>query len=317
MILNNANSLLDYEKVSPAYLQKIKNSKLPKDYLRGLRPTQRDIFLAASDARFRVVVAGRRFGKTALAITELIYEAQRGHKRLCWYIAPTYRMAKDLVWEDLKEAIPPEMIHKINETNLEIVLRGSRSKISLRGADKPDSLRGKGLNFVIFDEAADIHEDTWFKVIYPALTDKKGSALFIGTPKGYNWFYDLFVHAEDNEPLWRAFSFTTAEGGNVSPEELEYAKATLSKKQYEQEFEASFQTLSNVIYSAFSRNKNVDSDVDYYGGDILIGMDFNVNPMSAVVGNACGNQLHIFDEIEIPNGNTELMCEEILSNICN
>jgi hypothetical protein len=290
--------------------QPTKEELLKRYSLDGLTRPQRNIFCCGWKYRFRVVVAGRRFGKTVLGITEALHEAQTNAKQLIWYIAPTYRMAKDLVWEDLKEAIPPEMIAYKNEAELSITLKGTKSKIVLKGADNPDSLRGKGLNFVIFDEAADITEETWFKVIYPALTDKQGSALFIGTPKGFNWFYDLFMFAAANDN-WKAFSYTTEQGGNVSIEELEYAKQTLSEKQYAQEFLASFETLSNCVYSAFDRTKNVTKGVEDYDMELMIGMDFNVNPMSAVVGSRITDQLHIFDEIEIINGNTELMCEEI------
>jgi hypothetical protein len=279
------------------------------DYdIRGLTKPQRRIFLDQS--RFRVVVAGRRFGKTILGVTECLYEAQSRTKALIWYIAPTYRMAKELVWEELKEAVPPHMIASKNEAELSITLKGFNSKIVLKGADNPDSLRGKGLDFVVFDEVADITEQTWFKVIYPALTDKQGKGLFIGTPKGYNWFYDLYAYAQ-TAPNWSAFTYTTAQGGNVTQQELEYAKETLSHKQYIQEFEASFQTLSNTVYSAFDRNNNTDLGVEDVGETIYMGMDFNVNPMSAVIGSRVTNQLHIFDEIEIVNGNTEEMCEEI------
>lgn len=277
--------------------------------LDGFTKPQRKIFLNGS--RFRVVVAGRRFGKTVLGVSECLYEAQRGTNRLIWYIAPTYRMAKELVWEELKSAIPAHMIASKNESELSIRIKGYNSKIVLKGADNPDSLRGKGLDFAVFDEAADIDgESTWFKVIYPALTDRMGNALFIGTPKGYNWFYDLYVSAE-SDASWSTFTYTTAQGGNVSLRELEYARKTLSPKHYAQEFEASFETLSNRVYDTFDRRKNVDAGVEDLGGDILIGMDFNVDPMSAVVGSRVTDQFHQWDEITILNGSTEEMCMEI------
>jgi len=286
-----------------------KRSHHPGYDLRNLTRPQRRIFL--SKARFRVVVAGRRFGKTVLGVTECLYEAQSGTKKLVWYIAPTYRMAKELVWEELKESIPPEMIAKKNESELSITIKGFKSKIVLKGADNPDSLRGKGLDFVVFDEAADITDDTWYKVIYPALTDKQGSALFIGTPKGFNWFYDLYMYGLHNKG-WMSYSYTTAEGGNVTKDELSYAKNTLSKKQYDQEFNASFETLSNTVYSSFNHLENIDKGVDDYGDkEIMVGMDFNVCPMSAVIGTRVADQFHQFDEIEILNGNTEEMCEEL------
>lgn len=282
--------------------------------LNGLTKPQRKIFL--STARFRIVVAGRRFGKTCLAITECLYHAQLATNQLIWYIAPTYRMAKELAWEELKEAIPQNMVASKNESELTITIKGYNSKIVLKGADNPDSLRGKGLNFVVFDETADISADTWFKVIYPALTDKQGSALFIGTPKGYDWFYDLYMYGLYTL-TWEVFTYTTAQGGNVTLEELEYAKSTLSPKHYRQEFEASFETLMNTVYSSFNRNSNVDTGVEDIGSDIYVGMDFNVDPMSAVIGSRVTNQLHIFDEIEIMNGSTEEMCEEIKSRYPN
>jgi len=275
---------------------------------------QRKIMLYGANYRFRVVVAGRRFGKTVLGVTECLYHAQKAPKQLVWYIAPTYRMAKELVWEELKEAIPKENIAYKNESELSITLKNCGSKIVLKGADNPDTLRGKGLNFVVFDEVADISSETWFKVIYPALTDKQGHALFIGTPKGYNWFYDLYLFAQNPQNnQWFSFSYTTVQGGNVTPEELEYAKKAMSHKQYQQEFEASFETLMDRVYSSFNRHQNIDSGVDDYGLPVLIGMDFNINPMSAVLAQRINNELHIFDEIEIQNGNTEEMCRELIN----
>jgi phage terminase large subunit len=290
-----------------------------QDYsLTSLTKPQRKIMLYGSTYRFRVVVAGRRFGKTVLGVTECLYHAQKAPKQLVWYIAPTYRMAKELVWEELKEAIPKENIAYKNESELSITLKNGGSKIVLKGADNPDTLRGKGLNFVVFDEVADISSETWFKVIYPALTDKQGHALFIGTPKGYNWFYDLFLFAQSEEnPNWYAFSYTTSQGGNVTPQELEYAKMAMSHKQYQQEFEASFETLMDRVYSAFDRHQNVDPGVADYGQPLLVGMDFNINPMSAVIAQRVANELHVFNEIEISNGNTDEMCRELIARYPN
>ncbi len=284
------------------------DAKFSEDVARGLTRPQKEIFYC--DKRFRVVVAGRRFGKTVLGVNECLYAARSGLNQIIWYIAPTYRMAKDLVWEDLKNSVPSEMVASKNESELSITLKGYNSKITLKGADNPDSLRGKGLNFVVFDEAADITEKTWYEVIYPALTDKQGSALFIGTPKGYNWFYDLYSDAKHTDN-WKAFSFTTAQGGNVPEEELEAAKLKMSDKQFKQEFLASFETLANRVYLSFDREYNVDSDVEDLGTEIHIGMDFNVAPMTATLSSKCGDQLHTFDEISLMNSNTEEMAMEI------
>lgn len=129
-------------------------------------------------ARFRVVVAGRRWGKTALSRVLMITHAKLPRQKI-WYIAPTYRMAKQIMWTDLLEAIPKRWIRKVNETSLSITLING-TKIELKGADKADSLRGVGINFLVLDEFQDMSEDTWVKALRPTLADTGGSAIFIG-----------------------------------------------------------------------------------------------------------------------------------------
>lgn len=263
-----------------------------------------------SGARFRVVVAGRRFGKTFLALVYLLQAAGEPGS-ICWYIAPTYRQAKQIAWKLLKRLLALNLDGlKVNETDLTIEFQNG-SEISLRGADNPDSLRGVSLNACVLDEYADMDEAAWSEVIRPALADKMGSALFIGTPKGFNHFYDLWSAAHSREN-WAAWSFTTAQGGNVAIEEIEAARAELDPRTFKQEFEASFEALTGRVYQHFERATHVRGDLEDNGGPLLIGMDFNISPMSAVVGVRAGDQLHILDAIEIPNGNTELMAKEIL-----
>ena len=278
----------------------------------GLTGPQQRIFI--SNTRFRVVPAGRRFGKTVHSITEAIYEGQTGDEKLIWYIAPTYKMAKEILWEDLKKAVNyVDMIASKNESELWLKLAGFNSKIYLKGADNPDSLRGKGLDFAIFDEAADIKKSVWETSVRPALADKRGKALFIGSPKGYNWFYDIYMDGLDpNKPEWESFLFTTAQGGNVDISEINEARRTMSKKHFDQEFRASFETLANRVYFSFDRRYNVDDSVADLGGEVHVGMDFNISPMSATLSSKCGDQLHTFDEIGImSDSNTEEMAREI------
>lgn len=260
-----------------------------------------------SKKRFRVVVAGRRFGKTFLAIGYLLERAAIPGTTN-WLVAPTYRQAKQIAWKMLRRLCPPTWKYTANESDLTLTFPWG-SEISLRGADNPDSLRGVALHSVVLDEYADMDSSAWPEVLRPALADTKGSALFIGTPKGYNHFYDLWSAAHERED-WGAWSYTTEEGGNVDPEEIAAARAELDERTFRQEFMASFETLSGRVYRAFERAQNV-ADVTDNGTDLLIGMDFNVDPMSAVVGVRCADQLHILDEIEIPNGNTEIMSAEI------
>jgi hypothetical protein len=141
---------------------------------------------------------------------------------------------------------------KPNETDLTIELV-SGGTISLRGADNYDALRGDGLDFIVLDEYASMAPAAWTEVLRPALADKQGGALFIGTPRGHNHFYDLYEAAQ-NQPHWAAFQYTTEQGGNVTPEELEIATHELDERTFRQEFRASFENLGvGLAYYARSR----------------------------------------------------------------
>jgi len=269
-----------------------------------LSDPQDDIYY--SDARFRVVVAGRRFGKTYLSTTELIRYAALGRNRNVWYVAPTYKAAKDIAWDMLKNEVPKGWIRKINESELSMKLVNG-STISLKGAEKPDNLRGRSVDFVVMDEFADMKPETWSEVLRPSLSDKQGYALFIGTPNGRNHFYDLWTQDLDD---WQSFQYTTLEGGNVPDYEIEAAKRDLDERTFKQEYEAAFVNYSGIIYYNFDRQESVESTL--LGDDHLhIGMDFNLDPMSAVVSIRDGSKLRIIDEIVIYGSNTDEMVDEI------
>ena len=155
-----------------------------------LSPPQQTI--ADDPHRFKVVVAGRRFGKTHLAINQLCYHA-RTPEREVWYCAPTYKQAKMIVWRKLRQRLMDlRWIEKSNDSELTIRLRNG-STIALKGADNEDSLRGVGLDYLILDEFADIKPEAFYEVLRPTLADREGSAMFIGTPRGIaNWAYDLY-----------------------------------------------------------------------------------------------------------------------------
>lgn len=262
--------------------------------------------------RFRVVIAGRRFGKTHLAIRELCYYAKEP-ERTVWYIAPTYRQAKMITWKKLrKRLVDLRWAKKINETELTVELKNG-SVISLKGADNYDSLRGIGLDFLVLDEFADIDSEAWYETLRPTLSDKQGHALFIGTPKGMNWAHDLYTMAQEYPDEWASFQYTTIEGGNVKPEEVEAARRTLDIRTFNQEYCATFETFSGRVYYAFDRKINVQPWPldDKLPRELHVGIDFNVDPMSAVVFARAGNILHIIDEIKIYGSNTEEMADEI------
>ena len=203
-------------------------------------------------SRFRVLITGRRFGKTFLAINELAKFASQSNKKV-WYVAPSYRQAKSICWNDLKDRlIKHKWVKNINNSDLTITLRNN-SRISLRGADNENSLRGIGLDFLVMDEFADIHKQAWYEVLRPTLSDTEGHALFCGSPRGFgNWSYELFKLAETNTD-WKSFKFTTLQGEQVSEEEINQAKEDLDTRTFQQEYEATFVNYSGMIYYNFDR----------------------------------------------------------------
>jgi hypothetical protein len=253
------------------------------------------------------LVAGRRFGKTYLALTELL-NACANDNQTAWYVAPTYRQAKQIAWKELKRMTPASVIASSNESDLSLELING-STAALRGADNYDSLRGVGLDFLVMDEFADMHPDAWAEVLRPMLADRQGHALWIGTPKGYNHFYDLYRYAESTDG-WEAWQFTTADGLRVSSDEIEVAMRDMGEREFKQEFLATFEALAGRVYSNFDNAESV-ADVSDIGGSLLVGMDFNVDPMTAVISVRVADQLHVIDEILMKDSNTELMTEEL------
>jgi hypothetical protein len=275
----------------------------------SLNPGQLEV--TTSGARFRVVIAGRRWGKTHLAIRELAKVCRHPMKR-AFYVAPTYRQAKQIVWDTLKWRMQDlGWSRKVNESDLTITLVNG-STISLRGADNPDSLRGVGLDFCVMDEFAMIDEKAWSEVLRPTLSDKQGSAMFISTPMGQgNWAYDLYQRGRArDEHNWESFQYTTLDGGNVSADEIEQARRDLDERTFRQEYLATFETAGNRIYYGFDRGTHVvahshDTQVLYTG------WDFNIDPMSVVVAVRTGDHLHVIDEIRMFSSNTQEAVEEI------
>jgi hypothetical protein len=275
-----------------------------------------------SKARFRVLVAGRRFGKTHLAILELLRCAWAPGK-LAWYIAPTYKQAKMIAWEKLKSIADPWIV-KANETELSVRLV-TGGTIRLHGSERYDTLRGPGLDGVVFDEHADIDPRAWTEVIRPMLADRKGGALFIGTPKGFNHFRNMYYGAvgtaDDGGDWagWSGFQFTTIQGGNVTPEEVEAARRDLDERTFRQEFEASFEnTFGGRVYYAFDRTQNVQPCSYIPGQPICWTLDFNVSPMCSVIAQMedvyggigrRGSIVHVLDEIALRDSNVWDVCE--------
>jgi PBSX family phage terminase large subunit len=262
--------------------------------------------------RFRVVIAGRRFGKTHLAIRELCWHAREPGKEV-WYVAPTYRQSKNIVWKKLKNRLQDlRWADKINETELTIQLKNG-STISLKGADNHDSLRGVGLDFIVLDEFADIEPEAWYETLRPTLSDKQGRAMFIGTPKGMNWAYELYQNNLEDPKTWASYQYTTIDGGNVPEKEIEQARKDLDERTFRQEYLGTFETFAGRIYYSFDRKHNVKK-IDIEDRSVIyLGMDFNIDPMTAVIAIRAGDSLYVVDEIRMFSSNTAEIVEEIKS----
>jgi phage terminase large subunit-like protein len=212
-----------------------------------LHPAQLEIF--NSDKRFKVVSAGRRFGKSRLAAWILIIKALQSDTKDVFYIGPTFQQAKDIMWGMLKELLHgTELIEQTHENTATMTLTNGR-KISLKGSDRPDTLRGVGLHYVVLDEYASMKVEVWEQIIRPTLADVKGGALFIGTPAGKNHFYDLFLEAEKDED-WDTFQFNSTDNPLIDPEEVAVARRTMSTQAFRQEFEASFVSFTGGIFKS-------------------------------------------------------------------
>ena len=210
-----------------------------------LHDKQREVF--NSTARFKIVAAGRRFGKSRLAAWILLIEALQSKSKDVFYVAPTYQQARDIMWGVLKE-LGHEVIASAHENTSVLTLVNGR-KIYLKGADRPDTLRGVGLAYVVIDEYADIKPNVWEQILRPSLADVQGKALFIGTPKGRNHFYELWKYAEDQkDDDWEAFHYSSYDNPLIPASEIEAAKNSMSSFAFRQEFMASFEAASRDIF---------------------------------------------------------------------
>jgi len=204
------------------------------------------IQVAKSDARFKVLSAGRRWGKTKLGVWLCIAYAMQGKR--AWWVAPTYTMALE-GWKDMRNlGAEYGVIVKEAERTL---ITPTGGMVSVRSADNPDRLRGAGLDFIVLDECAFIKEQTWAEVLRPTLTERKGGALFISTPKGYNWFQRIYEEAE-NRSGWDRWQLPTTTNPYVPLDELEVAKEEIGSFLYSQEYEAQFvEATGGIIKPSF------------------------------------------------------------------
>ena len=223
--------------------------------------------------RFKVVAAGRRTGKSRLAAWLLILNALQTDKGQVFYVAPTQGQARDIMWQTLLELGHP-VISGSHINNLQIKLVNGAT-ISLKGADRPETMRGVSLKFLVMDEYADMKPDVWEQILRPALADQKGQAMFIGTPMGRNHFYELYKYAElGDDPTYKGWHFTSYDNPLLDPDEIDMAKKSMSSYAFRQEFMASFEARGSEMFREdWVQYGEEPDDGDYYIAVDLAGFE--------------------------------------------
>jgi len=237
-----------------------------------LLPWQQEVW--ADDTRFKIVAAGRRTGKSRLAAWMLIVNALQTEKGQVFYVAPTQGQARDIMWQTLLELGHP-VIAGSHINNLQIRLVNG-AMISLKGADRPETMRGVSLKFLVLDEYADMKPDVFEQILRPALADQKGSAMFIGTPMGRNHFYELYKYAElDDDPTYKSWHFTSYDNPLLDSSEIDIAKRSMSSYAFRQEFMASFEARGSEMFKEdwVVVSEDVPEIGDYYIAVDLAGFE--------------------------------------------
>lgn len=234
--------------------------------------------------RFRVINAGRRWGKSVLSQLIVLQWASR-ESGLYWIVSPTIVQAKQIHWRQLQRIVPQEWIAKKNEVERSITLKNG-SVIELKGAENPDSLRGVKLRGLVIDEIASIRNWDWLwqEVLRPTLTDYQAPCLFISTPKGYNHFYELYQQGEPDSETYKSWRFTSYDNPYIAKEEIDEAKKELTEDTFAQEYLADFRKYTGLVYKEFQRETNIIQAFDVPDSwQIYRAIDFgSTNPTACI-----------------------------------
>lgn len=261
----------------------------------------------SSPSRFKIIVGGRRVGKSFSVLHDALKHCLTTPNALCWWVSPTFAEAREVGFEMLKNHTELEaVIQYVNDSRLKVKFING-SAIYFKSADNPKSLRGRGLTHLIIDEAAFVKEASiWKKVLRPALSDRRGTAVLISSPNGRNWFYQQYVDAKAMHDTqgkintWSYYHWPTHNNPTISEEEIEIAKSELSDVDFRQEYLAEFVTPAGMVYDEFS-DDNIVNDfklLDHH--EIYLGADFGYANPSAIVFMAYDplyNRVTLFDEI--------------------
>lgn len=282
----------------------------PRVFITSQHPKQKAVFDARQ--RFVIAVCGRRFGKTVIGIERALRNMRRKKFR-GWIIAPTRQMVKDLYWEPLKERA--ERLHwkvRKNETDLVLERLSTGARYTLLSGDRPERLRGRGLDDVIGDEWADMDGNLFPEIIRPALIDRRGTALLVGTPAGRNHLFELWNGVEHN-PEWARFQFKTIDNPYLPADEIAAARATMDERTARQELEADFVEYLGAAYHYHDRAVHRVERPFNHDAPIVVCADFNIDPCIWELAQPLTHPVeceYFFDEICQRNTVVWRMCAE-------
>jgi len=242
------------------------------------QPHQGQLEVHNSDARFKVLSAGRRWGKTRLGVNECLDAASKGGR--AWWVSPSYKTS-EVGWRPLRQIARKIPNAEIRLADRMITLPGG-GFVAVRSADNPDSLRGEGLDYVVMDECAFMQKEAWTEAIRPALSDRLGKALFISTPKGRNWFWENYQRGARQEDGWQSWTYPTESNPFIDKGEIEAAKRDLPEIIFRQEYLAEFVDESGSVFrrvqeAATLEPREPDPKRNYIAGvDVAASVDYTV-----------------------------------------
>jgi len=266
------------------------------------RPLQKAIHKSLK--RWNVLVCHRRFGKSVMSINQLIHSALsfKGKNGRFAYLAPTYTQGKTIAWDYLKEFSQPVPGTKANESELRVDFPNG-SRVRIFGCDRPDALRGIYLDGVVLDEYAQMPANLFGEVVRPSLSDRKGYAIWIGTPQGKNAFYDLYRQA-DGRSEWFTAMYKASDTGILDKDELKDAQSIMTSDEYEQEYECSWQaSIKGAYYAKWMNEADKEGRITSVPYDPALAVhtawDLGVGDATAIwFFQAYGRELRIIDYYE-------------------
>ena len=251
---------------------------MPKTIQINVHPHPGQAEVHRNSARFKVLAAGRRWGKTRLGVNECLDVATKGGR--AWWVSPSYKTS-EVGWRPLRR-MGGKIGAEVRKVDRMINLPSGGS-VQVRSADDPDSLRGEGLDFVVLDENAFMKEEAWIEALRPALSDRQGKALFISTPKGHNWFWRLYQRGNNGDGEWASFKFPTSSNPYIPAEEIEAAKRSLPERIFNQEYLAMFLDDAGGVFrrvmEATTAAEQIEPNPDHQyiaGVDVASMVDFTV-----------------------------------------